>query len=375
MMRKNIRRLAETEIAPRVAEIEKTEVFPQELLELFKKQKLMGIAFPKEYGGGGSDEVTLCIFMEELARVFVDSVMWCGMSLLGAQPILIAGSEEQKRRFMPDICSGEKLCALGLTEPEAGSDVAGIRTTARRDGDFYVLNGGKRFISMGNRADLVTIFAKTDPSARHKGISAFVVEKGTPGFSVARLEDKLGWRSTPTAELVFSDCRIPKENLLGQEGQGWRTAMKTLDLTRPGVGACGVGIAQGAYEVALSYAQERTQFGAPIASYQAIQLKLADMVIDIEAARLLVYKSAALVDEDSPLVPLYASIAKTFATDAAMRVTTEAVQVLGGSGYIKDFAVERYFREAKLTQIFEGTNEIQRLNIAREILRQEAALF
>lgn len=374
MMRKNIRRLAEEQIAPRVAEIEATEVFPKELLDLFRKQKLVGLAFPTEYGGGGGDEVTLCVLMEELARVLADAVLWCSVSQLGAQPILLGGSEAQKQKYMPAICSGEKMCALGLTEPEVGSDVAGIRTTAVRDGDHYVINGGKRFISMGDVADYVSVFAKTDIAARHRGISVFLVEKGTPGFTVARLENKLGWRSTPTAELVFKNCRVPSENLLGMEGQGWDIAMSTLDLTRPGVGATGVGIAQGAYEAATNYARERVQFGAPIASYQAIQIKLANMAIDIEASRLLVYKAAAMVDEGSPLVPYYASIAKAFATDAAMRVTTEAIQVLGGSGYIKDFPVERYFREAKLTQIFEGSNEIQRLNIAREILRGEAAL-
>lgn len=374
MMRKNIRRLAEEQIAPRVAEIEASETFPPDILDLFRKQKLMGIAFPTEYGGGGGDEVVVCILMEELARVFSDAVLWCAVSLLGGQPILIAGTEEQKRRIMPALASGQKMCALGLTEPEAGSDVAGIRTTAVRDGDHYVLNGAKRFISLGNVADYVSIFAKTDPSSRHRGLSVFLVEKGTPGFSVARLEDKLGWRSTPTAELVFKNCRVPAENLLGSEGQGWEIAMKTLDITRPGVGAIAVGIAQGAYETAVGYAKERTQFGAPIASFQAIQLKLADMAIDIEASRLLVYKAAVMVDEGSPEVPYYASIAKAFATDAAMRVTTEAVQVLGGSGYVKDFPVERFFREAKLTQIFEGANEVQRLNIAREILRDGTTL-
>lgn len=374
MMRKNIRRLADEQIAPRVAEIEASEVFPQDLLDLFRKQKLMGLAFPAEYGGGGGDEVTLCIFMEELARVFSDAVLWCGVSLLGAQPILIAGSNEQKNRYMPDFASGNKTCSLGLTEAEAGSDVAGIRTTAVRQGDYYIINGGKRFISLGNVTDYITVFAKTDPAARHRGLSVLLVEKGTPGFTVARLENKLGWRSTPTAELVFKNCKVPAANLLGQEGQGWEIAMRTLDVTRPGVGAIGAGIAQGAFEVALAYSKERVQFGAPIASYQAIQIKLADMAIDIEAARLLVYKAAAMVDEESPMVPYYASIAKTFATDAAMRVSTEAIQILGGSGYMKDFAAERYFREAKLTQIFEGSNEIQRLNIAREVLREGASL-
>lgn len=374
MMRKNVRRLAEQEIAPRIAQMEASEEFAPEILEIFRKQKLMGLAFPTQYGGGGGDEVMMCILMEELARVFSDAVLWCSVSMLGGQPILLAGTDEQKNKYMPALASGEKMCALGLTEPEAGSDVAGIRTTAVRDGDDYILNGAKRFISLGNVADYVTIFAKTDPKARHRGLSVFLVEKGTPGFSVARLEDKLGWRSTPTAELVIKNCRVPAANRLGAEGEGWDVAMKTLDLTRPGVGAIAVGIAQGAYETALAYAKERVAFGAPIASFQAIQLKLADMAIDIEASRLLVYKSAAMVDEGSPQVPYYASIAKAFATDAAMRVTTEAVQVLGGAGYIRDFPVERFFREAKLTQIFEGANEVQRLNIAREVLREGAAL-
>lgn len=371
MLRKSVRRMAEEEIAPRVNEIEETGVFPQELLDLFAKQQLIGFAFPKEYGGGGGDEVSYCIVEEELCRVFADALMWCSQSHLGAQPILIAGSDEQKRRFLPAIASGEKICAFGLTEPEAGSDVAGMRTTARRDGDYYVLNGSKRFISFGGSAPVMTIFAKTNPEVKRGGISAFFLDKEeSPGVSLVRLEKKLGWRSTPTSEIVLKNCRIPKGNLLGQEGDGWDISMRTVDITRPGVGACGVGIAQGAYEVALNYAIERHQFGAPIASFQAIQFKLADMAMEIEAARWLVYKAGAAVDEDSPLMAKLGAMAKCFGTDVAMKVAVEAVQILGGSGYIKDFATERFFREAKLTQIFEGTNEIQRLTIARQIIKE-----
>jgi alkylation response protein AidB-like acyl-CoA dehydrogenase len=371
MLQKTVRRMAEEEIAPRVNEIEETGVFPQELWDLFRKQQLIGLSFPKEYGGGGADKVSLVIVMEELARVFADALMWCYQPHLGASPILVGGNEEQKRRFVPPIASGEKMCAFALTEPEAGSDVASMRTTAVRDGDYYVLNGSKRFISFGGSAPVMTVFAKTDPAAKHRGISAFFLDKEqSSGVSQVRLERKLGWRSTPTAELVLTDCRIPRENLLGQEGQGWDIAMKTLDIHRVGNGACGVGIAQGAYEVALNYAQERVQFGAPIASFQAIQFKLADMATEIEAARLLTYKAAVAVDEDSPLMAKLGAMAKCFATDVAMRVSVEAVQILGGSGYMKDFATERYFREAKLTQIFAGTNEIQRLTIGREILRE-----
>jgi len=371
MLRKSVRRMAEEEIAPRVPEIEETGVFPQELVDIFAKQQLIGFTFPKEYGGGGGDEVSYCIVEEELSRVFCDALMWCSQSHLGAQPILIGGSDEQKRRFLPAIASGEKICAFGLTEPEAGSDVAGMRTTAVRDGDHYVLNGSKRFISYGGSAPVMTMFAKTDPEAKRGGISVFFLDKQqSPGVSLVRLEKKLGWRSTPTSEIVIKNCRIPRENLLGQEGDGWDISMRTVDITRPGVGACGVGIAQGAYEVALNYAVERHQFGAPIASFQAIQFKLADMAMEIEAARWLVYRAAAAVDEDSPLMAKLGAMAKCFGTDVAMKVAVEAVQVLGGSGYVKDFATERYFREAKLTQIFEGTNEIQRLTIARQIIKE-----
>lgn len=371
MLQKSVRRMCDEQIAPRVSEIEETGVFPQELKDLFRKQGLLGLSFPKEYGGGGADKVSLVVIMEELARVFADSLIWCYQSHLGASPIVVGGSEEQKRRLLPAIATGEKMCAFGLTEPEAGSDVAAMSTTAVSDGDSYVLNGSKRFISMGGHCEVMTVFAKTDPAAKHKGISAFYLDKEqSPGVTLVRLEKKLGLRSTPTAELTLKNCRIPKENLIGQEGQGWAIGMKTLDIHRVGNGAFGTGIAQGAYETALNYARERVQFGAPIVTFQAIQFKLADMATEIEAARLLTYRAAVAVDEDSPQMAKLGAMAKCFATDVAMKTTVEAVQILGGSGCMKDFTAERYMREAKLTQIFAGTNEIQRLTIAREILRE-----
>ncbi len=370
ILRKNIRRLCEEMIAPRVAEIEQTGVFPEDLKQIIRKNGLIGFPFPKAYGGSGGDEVSFCIIVEEVARVNGDAMMWVSQNHLGAQPIVLAGSEEQKKKFLPSIASGETMCSFGLTEPEGGSDVAGMRTRAELKGDHYVINGGKRFISFGNIAGYVTVFAKTDPSAGRKGISCFVVEKGTPGFSAPRVENKLALHSSPTAELVFDNCIVPRENLLGKEGDGWEIAMKTLDVTRPTVAATGLGIAQGAFDAALNYAKQRVQFGQPIANFQAIQVMLSDMATEIEAARLLTYRAAAYVDEDDRRMVKFGSMAKYYATDVAMKVTTDAVQLHGGYGYIKDFPVERFMREAKFSQIVEGTNQIQRLVVARELLRE-----
>lgn len=375
MLRKTVRQLAQEKIAPRVKDMEKTEDFPQDLVDLMAKNGLIGLTFPEKYGGMGGDKVSFCIVLEELARISGDATMWCAQSHLGSQPLLVAGSEEQKQRFMPRISAGETICAFGLTEPEAGSDVAGMRTRAIRDGDSYVLNGSKCFISFANVAKVMTLFAKTDPAAGYKGISAFVLETDTPGFSVGKLEDKMGLRSAPTVQIAFDDCRIPRENLLGQEGDGWKISMVTLDVTRPGVGAMGLGMAQGALDVSIEYAKQREQFGSPIASFQGIQFMLADMAMQIEAARLLVYKAAALVDEGSKEATKIGAMAKCFATDVAMKVTTDAVQILGGYGYIKDYPVERYMREAKVTQIFEGTNQVQRLVISRELVRQQVEIL
>ncbi len=370
ILRKNIRRLCEEMIGPRTAEIEQTGVFPENLKQIIRKNGLIGFPFPKAYGGSGGDEVSFCVIVEEVARVNGDAMMWVSQNHLGAQPIVLAGSEEQKKKFLPSIASGETMCSFGLTEPEGGSDVAGMRTRAELRGDHYVINGGKRFISFGNMAGYVTVFAKTNPSAGRKGISCFVVEKGTPGFSAPRVEDKMALHSSPTAELVFDNCIVPRENLLGKEGDGWDIAMRTLDVTRPTVAAIGLGIAQGAFDAALNYAKQRVQFGQPIANFQAIQVMLSDMATEIEAARLLTYRAAAYVDEDDRRMVKFGSMAKYYATDVAMKVTTDAVQIHGGYGYTKDFPVERFMREAKFSQIVEGTNQIQRLVVARELLRE-----
>ncbi|MCL5265702.1 MAG: acyl-CoA dehydrogenase family protein [Chloroflexi bacterium] len=370
ILRKNIRRLCEEMIGPRTAEIEQTGVFPENLKQIIRKNGLIGFPFPKAYGGSGGDEVSFCVIVEEVARVNGDAMMWVSQNHLGAQPIVLAGSEEQKKKFLPSIVSGETMCSFGLTEPEGGSDVAGMRTRAELRGDHYVINGGKRFISFGNMAGYVTVFAKTNPSAGRKGISCFVVEKGTPGFSAPRVEDKMALHSSPTAELVFDNCIVPRENLLGKEGDGWDIAMRTLDVTRPTVAAIGLGIAQGAFDAALNYAKQRVQFGQPIANFQAIQVMLSDMATEIEAARLLTYRAAAYVDEDDRRMVKFGSMAKYYATDVAMKVTTDAVQIHGGYGYTKDFPVERFMREAKFSQIVEGTNQIQRLVVARELLRE-----
>ncbi len=370
ILRKNIRRLCEELIAPRVPEIEQTGVFPEDVLQVIRKNGLIAFPFPREYGGQGGDELSYCIIVEEVSRVNGDAMMWVSQNHLGAQPIIIAGSHEQKQKCLPAIASGETMCSFGLTEPDGGSDVAGIRTRAERKGDHYVINGGKRFISFGNIAGYVTLFAKTNPSAGRKGISCFIVEKGTPGFSAPRVENKLALHTSPTAELVFENCIVPAENLLGKEGDGWEIAMKTLDATRPTVAATGVGIAQGAFEAALKYAQQRVQFGEPIASFQSIQVMLSDMATEIEASRMLTYRAASLVDEGDRAMAKWGSMAKYYATDVAMRVTTDAVQIHGGYGYTKDFPVERFMREAKFAQIVEGTNQIQRLVVARELLRE-----
>ena len=370
ILRKNIRRLCEELIAPRVKEIEDTGVLPEDLKDVIRKNGLIGFPFPKQYGGSGGDEVSFCIIMEEMARVNGDVMMWTSQNHLGAQPIVIAGTEEQKKKFLPAIASGEVICSFGLTEPEGGSDVAGMRTRAELKGDHYVLNGGKRFISYATIAGYTTIFAKTDPSAGRRGISCFVIERGTPGFYTPRVENKMALHTSPTTEIVLEDCIVPRENLLGREGDGWDIAMKTLDVTRPTVAAIGVGIAQGAFEAALSYAKQRVQFGQPIANFQAIQVMLSDMATQIEAARLLTYRAAALVDADDRGMVKLGSMAKYYATDVAMKVSIDAVQIHGGYGYTKDFPVERFMREAKFSQIVEGTNQIQRLVVARELLRE-----
>jgi acyl-CoA dehydrogenase len=363
------RKLARERIAPRAADIDEQEEFPHDLVKLLGEQGLMGLIIPAEFGGADAGPLALFIAVEEIGRACASTSTVFGGHYLGMDPILHAATPDQKRRWLPDLASGARLAAYALTEPGAGSDVVNMSTTAVRQGDHYVLNGAKQFCTNGDVADLVSVFAVTDRAAKHKGITAFVVEKGTPGFSVARVERKMGIRGSSTAALVFEDCRVPAANRLGDEGTGFATAMHALNLDRPAVCALGVGIAQAALDHALAYAQQRKQFGQPIATFQAIQLKLADMATEIQHARLGYYYAAWLMQTGAPHHERESAMAKVFGSDVAMRVTTEAVQIFGGYGYIREYPVERLMRDAKITQIFAGTNEIQRLTIAKALLK------
>jgi len=366
--RQTIRKLAEEKVAPRSAEIDRTGEFPWDIFELFKANDLFGLHLPKECGGAGADMITCCIFSEEISRVDAGCSNIVGSSWLAAEPILIAGSPEQKVKHVTPLARGEGMFAFGLTERNAGSDAGAMESVARLEGDKYILNGSKCFITNGSVAMTYTIFAKTDPEKGVRGISAFIVPRDTPGFSIGKVEDKMGIRGCQVAELFFDDCPVPKENLLGEEGRGFAYAMMTLDRTRPTVGAQAVGIAQGALDYVVKYAKERVQFGAPIANMQGIQFMLADMAIQIEAARAMIYRTASAIDHKVPNLSYLSAISKTFASDVAMRVTTDAVQVMAGYGYIKDHPVERMMRDAKITQIYEGTNQIQRVVISRALL-------
>ncbi len=374
-IRQIVRRIAREKVAPRAAEIDETGEYPWDILEVFRKNDLMGIGIPEEYGGAGLGMLTLCIVIEEIAKVCATSSLIVAAQELGLMPILLAGSEEQKQRFLPKAATGEHITAFALTEPGAGSDAGAVKTRAVRDGDDYVLDGQKCFITNGGVADLYTVFATTDPEAGIKGLSAFVVPKDAPGFTIGKKEDKMGIRGSQTTELIFDKCRIPAENLLGEEGQGFKIAMMTLDRTRPGIAAQAVGIAQGALDYAVNYAQERKQFGRSIAAFQGIQFMLADMAAKVEAARQLVYKAAATIDkvdeggEEFAALSALSAMSKLFASDVAMEVTTDAVQVLGGYGYMRDYPLERMMRDAKITQIYEGTNQIQKIVIARDLLK------
>jgi len=364
-----VREFAETIIAPRSAEVDEQAKFPWDIYKQMAESGLVALPYPEEYGGGGVDPVTECILVEELSRVDLSAALACLVNTLGSQPIMLGGNDAQKRKYIPQITSGEKLCAFGLTEAGAGSDFMGIRTRAVKKGDKYIINGTKLFISHANISEIVTVFAKTSPEPGLKSLSCFVVDSNSPGFKVGKTEHKLGIRGSETAELIFEDMEVPAENLLGGEGYGWKLAMSTLDHSRPGVGAQGVGVAQGAFDFALKYAQEREQFGQPIGNFEAIQNMLVTMAMKIEAARLLVYKAAVSVSSDNREKSMYASLAKCYGGDIAMEVTTDAVQVLGGYGFTKEFPVERMMRDAKITQIYEGTNQVQRMVISRHLLK------
>jgi alkylation response protein AidB-like acyl-CoA dehydrogenase len=359
-------------VEPRAAEIDAKGEFPWDIKDLFARHDILGIPFPPEYGGVSGSALTVVLAVEEISKVCVSSSLILSVQSLGSLPIALGGTEDQKRHFLPPLASGEKLAAYALTEPGSGSDAGGMRTRAVRHGDTYVLNGSKTFITGGSVADTIVVFARTDRDGQGEArdISAFVVEKSMPGFRVGKLEKKLGIRGSPTAQLFFEDVAIPAANRLGPEGEGFKLAMRVLDHSRPGIAAQALGIAEGAFAVARRYAGERKQFGKPINEFQAIQFMLADMATAIEAARMLTYAAGDALDRHLKTITLTSSMAKVFASDVAMRVTTDAVQVLGGYGYLRDFPVERMMRDAKITQIYEGTNEIQRLVIARELLKE-----
>ena len=370
-LRAFVRELAEERVAPRAAQIDESGEFPWDLKELLAGQDLLGAGFPEAHGGTELDTLAQVILVEELARADATTSLIPIVQKLGALPITIAGSDEQQARYLPRLASGEWLIAFALTEAAAGSDVASNRMRAVRDGDAYVLNGSKRFITHGSVANVLTVFALTDPAAGgRKGMSAFVVEADTPGFAAPRVEHKMGIRGSPTAELTFDDVRVPVANLLGAEGDGFKIAMATLDRSRLSIAAQAVGIAQGALDASVSYAADRQQFGQRVADFQGIQWMLADMASQTEAARQLTYAAAARVDAEAQDLPYWTSSAKLVAGDTAMRVTTDAVQVLGGYGYITEYPVERMMRDAKITQLYEGTQQIQRLIVARQLLQR-----
>ena len=373
MIRDLCRQIADEKIRPVVAEFDKNEQFPAEIMKVLAQSDLFGIFVPEEYGGMGVSVLSLCIATEELSKACGGIAVCYAASALGTFPIILFGNEEQKKKYLPSLAKGEKLTAFGLTEPAAGSDASAIQTTAKKEGDYYILNGTKHFITNGGDAEIYTIIAMTDKSKGPRGTSAFILEKGTPGFSFGKKEDKMGIRASSTSELIFTDCKIPKENLLTREGMGFIIAMKTFDMSRPGVAAQALGIAQGALDEAVKYAKEREQFGKSISTFQGLQWMLADMATEVEAARALVYATARMVDNGETKVGKESAMAKMFASDVAMKVTTDAVQILGGYGYMKDYPVEKYMRDAKITQIYEGTNQIQRGIIAQHLFKERMA--
>ncbi len=359
-------------IKPVRAEYDETGKFPWDIVKVLGETDIMGVYIPEEYAGLGGGITEMVVATEELSRFCGGIALAFAATGLGTFPILLFGNEEQKKKYLPDIASGKKLAAFALTEPEAGSDAGAIRATATKSGDYYLLNGTKQWITNGGEAEIYTVIALSDKSRGPRGATAFIVEKGTPGFSFGKKENKMGIRASATRELIFEDCKVHKSQILAREGMGFIVAMKTFDITRPGVASQAVGIAQGAFDEALAYARERHQFGKPIASFQAIQFMLADMAMKIESARALIYATARMIDAGETKVSKESAMCKALASDVAMEVTTNAVQVLGGYGYMKDYPVEKMMRDAKITQIYEGTNQIQRLVIASNLIKQAA---
>lgn len=368
MLRATAKKVAAKILASRAEEIDANGEFPWDIAELFGKQGFLSILLPEDYGGMDGDITSFCLVIEEIAKVCGSSSLLVLVQGVGTMPIMIAGNDEQKRKYFDRIASQNNLVAFTLTEPDSGSDAAAMKTRAVIQGDHYRLNGRKCLITNGGVADFYSTFVVTDPEKGSEGISAMVVEKGSEGLSSGKPENKMGMRGSNTTDVIFEDCLVPKENLLGTEGLGWEVAMKTLNLSRPAVGAQALGIAQGALDIAINHSSERHQFGRPIAKFQAIRFMLADMATQIEAARSLVYKTAAAIDSKEGDSHMLSAMAKYFASDVAMKVTTDAVQILGGYGYMKDYKVERMMRDAKLTQIYEGSNQVQRMVVAHHLL-------
>lgn len=366
------RKIALEKVLPVRADLDEMEEFPHDIMRVIAQADLFGLYIPEEYGGFGGGSLELALTVEELSATCLGVSTTFAANALAAYPILLFGNQEQKKGYLPDIASGKKLAAFGLTEAGAGSDAAAMQTSARKNGEGYILNGTKQWITNGGEASIYTIIAMTDKSKGSRGASAFIIEKGTPGFSFGKKEKKMGIRASATRELIFEDCKVPKENLLGKEGLGFIVAMRTLDISRVGIGAQGVGLAQGALDEAVRYARQRHQFDKPIISFQAIQHMLADMAIMTEAARALVYSTARLIDSGAKEYSKESAMAKVFASDVAMKVTTDAVQIFGGYGYMREYPVEKMMRDAKILQIYEGTNQIQR-NIIGQALIKEAA--
>jgi butyryl-CoA dehydrogenase len=378
MIRDLCREIAQTKIKPIRAELDEKEEFPKDVIKAIAKADLFGIFIPEEYGGmlkipegqSVAGVLDLCIATEELSKACGGIAVCYAASALGTFPLILYGSEEQKKKYLPPLARGEMVAAFAITEPEAGSDASAIKTTAKKQGDYYILNGTKHFITNGADAGIVTVIAMTDKTKGARGASAFIVEKGTPGFTYGKKENKLGIRASTTSELIFTDCKVPKENLLAKEGFGFIITMKTFDVSRPGVAAQAVGIAAGALEEAVNYATQRVQFGKPISALQGLQFLLADMATEVEAARALVYSVARMIDAGSKDAAKVSAMAKMFASDVAMKVTTDAVQVFGGYGYMKEYPVEKMMRDAKITQIYEGTNQVQRGIIASNLIKE-----
>ena len=370
MIRDACREIAEEHIKPVRAKYDEEVVFPWDIIEVLRQADICGVYIPEEYGGFGGGTLEMSIAVEELSRGCAGIALAFGATGLGTYPIILYGSEEQKQKYLPDIASGAKLAAFGLTEANAGSDAGSIETTAVKDGDHYILNGVKQWITNGGEAEIYSVIAMTNKEKGTRGASFFIIEKGTPGFTFGKKENKMGIRASSTTELILQDCRVHKDQVIGREGLGFIIAMKTFDKSRPGIAAQALGIAQGAFDEAVAFVKERKQFGQPVSSFQGLQFMLADMAAKIESARALIYATCRMIDSGAKDISQAAAMSKMVASDMAMSVTTDAVQLMGGSGYMKEYPVEKMMRDAKITQIYEGTNQIMRQIIALEVLKQ-----